>query len=63
VGRRRLGPTRPSVDVSRGSGTNKTSGSLSSFSLQKKKLELELDKKETVLATPRFNFLSQETMR
>ena len=41
MGRRRLGPTWPSDDVTVGSGTNQTSGSLSSLPCQTKKVELE----------------------
>ena len=43
LGRGRLGSIRPSDDVTGGSGTNQTSGSLSSLSCQTKKVELECD--------------------
>ena len=43
LGRGRLGSTRPSDDVTCGSGTNQTSGPLSSLSPQTKKVELECD--------------------
>lgn len=43
LGRGGLGSTRPCDDVTDGSGTNQTSGSLSSLSCQTKKVELECD--------------------
>ena len=43
LGRGRLGSTRPSDDVTYGSGTNQTSGPLSSLSPQTKEVELECD--------------------
>ena len=43
VGRGRLGSTRPRTYVTDRSGTNQTSGTLSSSSLQAKNVELECD--------------------